>query len=171
MSITTLTQRELVIARLHNVRSWLNSALGRLKPELLDWAPARGMRTVSGQLVELIEVEARLAPWLSEGRKLTEAEVAAIVGDPQNLNSLLNALTKVRKGTLDCLSSLTDEELSSAPPPGEQWFGTLWVPGMPRSEHFMNISEHEYYHTGQLIAYLWFKGDEWEPDWFDKTSY
>ena len=149
----------------------MNSALGRLKPELLDWAPAPGMRTISGQLVELIAVEALLAPWLKEGRKLTDAEVDAIVGDPQNLDTLLNALTKVRKSTLDCLNSFSDKELAEAPTSIEQWFGTLWAPGMPRSEHFLNIAEHEYYHTAQLITYLWCNGDEWDGDWFGKTSY
>ena len=167
---TPLTPKDLLKARLSNVRGWLETVLRRLTPELLEWSPAPGMRTIAGQLVEIIAVEAPLVPYLKVGYQLTEAEVEAIVGDAQDLTKLLLVLTQVRQGTLDYLNSLTEEELSEIVPSGNPWFGTLWLPAMPRSEHFLNIAEHEYYHVGQLISYLWYKGEEWEPSWFQQTA-
>ena len=167
---TPLTPKDLITARLSNVRRWLDTVLRRLTPELLEWSPAPGMRTIAGQLVEIIAVEAPLVPYLKTGHLLTEAEIEAIVGDAQNLNNLLHVLTEVRQRTLDYLNSLTEEELSEIVPSGDAWFGTLWLPAMPRAEHFLNIAEHEYYHVGQLITYLWCKGEEWEPSWFQPTA-
>ena len=128
------------------------------------------MRTIAGQLVEIISVEAPLVPYLKTGYLLTEAEVDGIVGNSHNLNHLLHALTEVRQSTLDYLNSLSDPELSEIVPSGDPWFGTLWLPAMPRAEHFLNIAEHEYYHVGQLISYLWCKGEEWEASWFQHTA-
>jgi len=159
-SAPTLTQRELIKARLENARDWLDSALARLSPELMDWAPAEGMRTISGQLVEIISVEAPLVPRLKEGRMPTDAEFDAAIGDQHNLASLRRALVDVRRGTLEYLDSLTDDELAEEIPSGEAWFGTMWLPVMPRAEHFLNIAEHEFYHAGQLISYLWCRGDD-----------
>lgn len=50
----------------------------------MEWSPSPGMRTIAGQLVEIIAVEAPLVPYLKAGYLLTEAEVDAIVGDSQN---------------------------------------------------------------------------------------
>lgn len=167
---TPLTSKDLLTARLSHVRGWLDTVLRRLMPEMLEWSPAPGMRTLAGQLVEIIAVEVPLVPYLREGYLLTEAEIEAIVGDAQNLDNLLHVLTTVRQGTLDYLNSLTEEELSAIVPSGNAWFGTLWLPAMPRAQHFLNIAEHEYYHVGQLISYLWCKGEEWEPSWFQETA-
>ena len=81
----------------------------------MDWAPAEGMRTVAGQLVEIISVEAPLVPRLKEGRQLSDPEVDAIIGDQHNLENLRRALIDVRRDTLDYLDSLTDEQLSEEP--------------------------------------------------------
>jgi hypothetical protein len=155
-----LSRRALVKARLINVRQWLDSVLPRLTPEILDWAPAEGMRTISGQLVEIISVELSLVPRLKEGRQPSDPEIDAIIGDQSSLENLLQTLVEVRKGTLEYLESLTDDELAEEVPSGEAWFGTLWLPEMPRAEHFLNIAEHEFYHVGQLISYLWCRGDD-----------
>jgi hypothetical protein len=152
--LTLLTPKDLIIARLSNVRRWLDTVLRRLKPDLLEWSPVPGMRTIAGQLVEIIAVEASLVPYLKTGYHLTEAEVDAIVGDIQKLDNLLHVLTEVWQGTLNYINSVTNEELVQIVSSGNAWFGTLWFPAMPRSEHFLNIAEHEYYHVGQLISYL-----------------
>ena len=126
----------------------------------MEWAPAEGMRTVAGQLVEIIAVEVPLVPRLKEGRQPTDPEVDAIIGDQHSLENLRRALIDVRQSTLEYLDSLTDDELSEEVRSGEAWFGTLWLPTMPRAEHFLNIAEHEFYHVGQLISYLWCHGDD-----------
>ena len=160
MTTTKLTQRDLVKARMAHVRRWLDSCLKRLKPEMMSWAPAEGMRTIGGQLAEIIWVELPLVPRLKEGRELNDAELNAIIGDENNLGQLLRALDETRDQTLKYLDALSDEELAEQVPSGDAWFGTLWLPSMPRAEHFLNIAEHEFYHTGQLISYLWARGDD-----------
>jgi uncharacterized damage-inducible protein DinB len=160
MNMQTVTQRDIVKARLQNARDWFNSAAKRLTPEMADWAPAPGMRTVAGQLAEVLSVEIPLVPRLKEGRELTDDEWDAIIGDQHDLANLKSKLIEVRQNTLAYLDSLSDEELAEQIPSGEAWFGTLWLPVMPRAEHFLNIAEHEYYHAGQLISYLWAHGDD-----------
>ena len=160
MTTTTLTQKDLVKARLAHVRRWLDSCLKRLSPEMMAWAPAAGMRTIGGQLAEIISVEVPLVPRLKDGRQPSDAEVNAIIGDENDLQNLLLVLTETRNQTLNYLESLSDEELAEEIPSGDAWFGTMWLPSMPRAEHFLNIAEHEFYHTGQLISYLWSRGDD-----------
>ena len=155
-----LTQRDLVTARLAHVRRWLDSAMTRITPELIEWAPAEGMRTIGGQLVEIISVELHLVPRLREGRQLSNPEVDATIGDQHSLENLVRTLSDTRRSTLVYLDSLSDDELADQIPSGEAWFGTLWLPTMPRAEHFLNIAEHEFYHVGQLISYLWSRGDD-----------
>ena len=155
-----MKQRDLIKARLAHVRSWLDHVLERVTPDLMNWAPAEGMRTVAGQLEEIISVELPLVPHLKEGRQLSDAEYIAIVGDQTNLENLRRVLIDVRRRTLEYLDALSDEELAEEVPSGEQWFGTMWLPTMPRAEHFLNIAEHEFYHVGQLISYLWARGDD-----------
>ena len=69
-------------------------------------------------------------------------------------------LNDVRQGTLAFLDSLTDDELSEEIASGDQYYGTLWLPTMPRAEFFLNVAEHEFYHVGQLISYLWASGND-----------
>jgi uncharacterized damage-inducible protein DinB len=126
----------------------------------MDWAPAEGMRTVAGQLVEILCVEVPLVPRLKEGHILSDPEVDAVIGDQHSLDNLLRTLIDVRARTLEYLDSLSDEELAEAVPSGQAWFGTMWLPAMPRAEHFLNIAEHEFYHVGQLISYMWCRGDD-----------
>ena len=154
------SQRDLVKARLAHVRRWLDSALKRITPDLLDWAPAEGMRTIGGQLAEILSVEIPLVPRLRGGRKLSDPEIDAIIGDQHDLHNLIRTLQTTRAETLWYMDSLSDEELAEEVPSGDAWFGTLWLPTMPRAEHFLNIAEHEFYHVGQLISYLWARGDD-----------
>ena len=154
-----MTQQEIIRGRLDYAREWLDSVLPRLSEEMLPWAPKEGMRTVSGQLVEIIAVEAYLVPALKEGKKLSDDEIAALVGDEGSLEGLKKALTEVRARTLAYLETLSEAELAeevSLP----QWYGAYWPKSMPRGEHFRNVAEHEFYHAGQLISYLWARGDD-----------
>ncbi len=157
---STHTRGALIRARLDHVRRWLDSTLEHVPSESVDWAPTEGMRTVGGQLVEILEIEIPLVPRLKEGRHPGEDEIATAVGDPHDLESLKRALADVRRGTLEYLDSLTDEALAQEIPTVDRYYGTLWLPTLPRAEHFLNVAEHEFYHVGQLIAYLWARGDD-----------
>ena len=155
-----LSRHDLLKGRFDHVRAFFNEILPRLTPELLDWAPAEGMRTVSGQLMEIIGVEMALVPRLKEGKEYSYNEIDEMIGDPNSLENLLNQLEETRRVTLEYLDSLSESDLEEEVASGKQWFGTFWKPVMPRAEHFLNISEHEFYHVGQLTVYLWMRGED-----------
>lgn len=154
------SRRGLIRARLLHVRGWLDSTLERIPADLVDWAPAEGMGTIGGQLVEIAEIEIPLVPRLREGRHPGDDEIEAAIGDPHRLEGLKRVLADVRRETLGYLDSLSDEELSQEIPTVDRYYGTLWLPTMPRAEHFLNVAEHEFYHVGQPISYLWARGDD-----------
>ena len=158
-----MTQHEIIKGRLDYARRWLTDVLPRLTPEMLSWAPTTGMRTVAGQLVEIIAVEAQLVPALKNGRLLTDDEISAIASEQSSLDALLIALTDVRKLTIECLEGLSEADLA-AEVTLPQWYGAYWLRPGPCGEHFRNIAEHEFYHVGQLMSYLWAKGDN-PYDW------
>lgn len=157
-----MTQKEIIQGRLGTSRWWLNEVLPRLSPEMLAWAPAEGVRTIAGQLVEIISVEAQLVPAV-KGKLLTDEELSEIATEESSLETLLAALTEVRARTLECLEGLSEAELAaevSLP----QWYGAFWRTPLPLGEHFRNVAEHEFYHAGQLMTYLWVRGDN-PYDW------
>jgi uncharacterized damage-inducible protein DinB len=154
-----MTQGEIIAGRLNYVRGWLDDVLPRLTDEVLPWAPGAGMRTISGQLAEIITVEAQLVLMMRDGKELSDEEFAAIVEDPDDLETLKRVLTTVRASTLEYLKTLSEAELAEEvilP----QWYGAYWPKPCPRGEHFRNVAEHEFYHVGQLISYLWAGGDD-----------
>ena len=130
---------------------------------MLPWAQAEGMRTVAGQLVEILWVEAQLVPALKDGKLLTDDELSAIANEESDLDQLLDALKSVREQTLQYLNSLDEAELI-ADVTLPQWYGAYWPKSGPRAEHFRNVAEHEFYHVGQLMSYLWARGDN-PYDW------
>lgn len=154
-----MTQGEIIRGRLDESRKRLDGVMPRLTPEMLPWAPGEGVRTVSGQLVEIVEIEAQLVPVLTTGKGLSEEGLAKIVGDPTSLDGLKRALTEVRARTLAHLETLSEADLAEdvALP---QWYGAYWPTRVPLGEHFRNVAEHEFYHVGQLISYLWARGDD-----------
>lgn len=154
-----MTQRTIIRDRLNYVRGWLNDVLPRLTPEMLPWAPAPGMRTIAGQLVEIVAVEATLVPALRDGTLPADEELAAIANEEMPLDALLQALIDVRSRTLAYLDHLSENDLA-AELVVPQWYGAYWKTPLPCGEHFRNVAEHEFYHAGQLITYLWARGDD-----------
>jgi len=154
------TRKALIKGRLAKVRRDLDQILDKISPDMLAWAPAEGMRTVSGQLAEIIVCELPLVSRLKEGKDISDAEADEIIGDAHSLDNLRSKLITVRQDTLDYLESLSEAELAEEVAYGGAWFGSFWKPELPRAELFLNISDHEYYHVGQLISYLWFRGDD-----------
>lgn len=157
---TTNSRRALIAARLNHVRGWLDSTLDHVPADIVDWAPREGMRTIGGQLVEIAWIEIPLVARLKGGGHPGEAAVEAMIGDQHSLENLRRVLTDVRRETLAYLDSITDEELWQEIPTVDAFYGTLWLPSMPRAEHIINVAEHEFYHVGQLISYLWARGDD-----------
>jgi len=142
-------------ARLSNVRSDLEEVLSRLDQDMMSWSPAPGMRTVSGQLVEIAITELQIVLQLQEGRWIPDEEAKQLVGDCDSLRNLAIKLASIRANTLAYLDSLSPSALEE-----QVMVRTQGLPSNPRSEVFRTIAQHEYYHVGQLVSYLWARGDD-----------
>lgn len=154
------TRHVLLKARLALVRRDLTPILNRLTPDLMPWAPAAGMRTIAGQLVEIVATEMQLIALLKTGRHISDEEALTLLGGSDDLESLRNALREVRQQTLAYLDSLSEAELAEEVPFDGGWFASLMLPTVPRAEVFLNIADHEWYHAGQLTSYLWACGED-----------
>lgn len=149
----------LLQARLLLVRRDLEEIVDRLTPDLMAWAPAQGMRTISGQLVEIIATEMQLIALLKDGERISDPAAQEIIGDCGNLDNLRRALIDTRQRTLDYLDSLSETDLAEEVPFDGGWLASLTLSTVPRAEIFVNIADHEWYHVGQLTSYLWSRGD------------
>jgi len=152
------SRHTLIKARLATVRRDLEESLGRLTADMMGWAPEERMRTVAGQLVEIVSTEMQLMTLLREDRWITDAEARTIIGDCDDLLNLRRAVDGVRKETLAYLSLLSEAELAEEVEFGGGWFGSLGLSTIPRAEVFVNVADHEWYHVGQLTSYRWARG-------------
>ena len=91
---------------------------------------------------------------------MTDAEAEAEFGDTNSKFNMVTMLTSVREGTLEALASLSDAQLEESIAFTRPWFGTAGLPAAPRAEIFRSIACHEWYHVGQLVSYLWTRGDD-----------
>ncbi len=145
--------------RLAFVREELDEAVGHITPDMLGWAPAEGMRTVGGQLVEIIGTEMQLLERMRTGRLITDPEARELIGDCDSLEVLKGALVSFREETLRYLESFSEDQLAEEVPCQGRSLRCLGLDAVPRAELFISIASHEWYHVGQLISYLWARGD------------
>jgi uncharacterized damage-inducible protein DinB len=141
------------------MRRDFDEILDRLTPELLPWSPSPGMRTIAGQIVEIVGTEIQLIASLKDLPWIDDDEAAMMMGDTNSLDDLRQATLEFRRQTLEYLDSLTEAQLAEEVQFGAGWLGSLGLPTIPRSEVFLNIADHEWYHVGQLTSYLWAHGD------------
>ena len=158
------TRHTLLKARLDLVRRDLDPIVARITPDLLDWVPTKGMRTIVGQLVEIIAAEMQLIALLKDGQSLSDDDAKEILGDCESLDNLRRALLDVRQQTFAYLASLSEDDLAEEISFEGGWFASLMLPTVPRAEVFVNIADHEWYHVGQLTSYLWARGEN-PYDW------
>ena len=150
----------LLKSRFALVRRDLDPLLDRITPDVLNWAPVAGMRTISGQIVEIVSTEMQIIALLREGKQISDEEALEIIGDSNDLQNLRRALLETREKTFDYLDSLSGEQLTEEVPFDGGWFASLMLPIVPRAEIFLNIADHEWYHVGQLTSYLWALGHD-----------
>lgn len=153
------TQRDLVLARISHTRAALNEVIDHLTQDMMSWAPRSGMRTVAGQLVEIAATELQILARLNEGRFVSDDEVRDQIGAHEDFETLKAFLSQVRSATVATIAGLTDEELAEAVDI-QGWHESIGLPRTPRTEIFISVAQHESYHTGQLVSYLWAKGDD-----------
>ena len=152
------SRHTLLKARFALVRRDLDPLLDRISTDMLGRAPVEGMRTISGQIVEMISTEMQIIARLKEGKEISDAEAQEIIGDCGDVENLRRALVAFRGQTFDYLGSLSEAELVEEVPFDGGWFASLMLPTVPRAEIFLNIADHEWYHVGQLTSYLWALG-------------
>ncbi|MBA3727044.1 MAG: DinB family protein [Armatimonadetes bacterium] len=147
-------------ARLALVRADLDEAMGRLRDEDLDWAPREGMRTVGGQLTEIAGTERQLLAWLRRQERIP-FELANDFGDrAKSIEGMRGALEEVRGETLAYIDSLSEDQLEAPVPMDPLWFESLGQKEVPLGEPIRSLAQHEWYHVGQLVSYLWSRGDD-----------
>lgn len=159
--MTNLQQR--LINRLNLVRADLNEAIGRLTDEDIAWAPRKGMRTVGGQLQEIAATEHQILLMLKEGKK-TKYEDVHKEFERGTVADYVTLLEQTRAETMALIASSTDDALESLAAMPSEWIESLSLDQVPQSEAIRSIAQHEWYHTGQLVSYLWSRGDD-PYDW------
>lgn len=145
--------------RLAVVRRDLDEVIGRLEAVPMDWAPSPGMRTIGGQLLEIAATEEQMFIWMTEGREESYKAMHARL-ERLSREEYVAVLNEIRARTLSYLDSLSVEELQTQIEMPKGWFESLDQDEVPRSEVFRSMSQHEWYHTGQLVSYLWMRGDD-----------
>jgi len=150
-------------ARLNLVRRDLDEAVSRLDNVEMDWAPAPGMRTIGGQLLEIAATEHQVQLILKTGQVTSYLEVHRAL-EKQSLAEYKDLLAAIRAETLDYLRSLSEADLQARIAMPLEYSESLGMDDVPREEVFRSIAQHEGYHVGQLVSYLWARGDD-PYDW------
>ena len=151
---------DLIKARLKYARNDLDEVLARLDQTLMDWAPSEGMRKVAGQLIEIAGSELQIISVMKYGHSISDQEVRALIGDTGDFDTLKAFIESVRRDTLAYLDSLSPEELDGEITVPKGWHEGMGFESVPRAEIFRSIAQHEAYHTGQIVSYLWSRGDD-----------
>lgn len=155
------TTHELLVARFGTVRKSLDEVMSRLTDDLLEWSPATGMRTVGGQLFEIVGKEVELLEFAKAKGRDEWNEIDSFGEGEKTVAGWRAIVDTVRGDTLAYLGSLSDADLGELVAfPVEGWWEGLYLTAVPMHEIFRNIATHEWYHTGQLVTYLWRRGDD-----------
>ena len=149
----------LLKARLAMARTDLRVTLDRFQEEDFHWAPAKGMRSVGAQLLEMADKDREVVVWLKTG-VWPDNDPPSFDVKNSSLGEAWRRMEEIRATTLEYIGSLSAEELEAPVTAPEQWWEALRLTECPRSEVLRNIAAHEWYHTGQLVTYLWSRGDD-----------
>jgi len=152
-----LTLADLLKARFASVRQDLRKALDRLQEEDLDWAPKEGMPAIRGLLLEIANKEVEVLGWVATG--VWPDDYDGAFGENASLALIHSRLEEIRAETLLLIDSLGEAGLRRPISPPERWWEALRLPECPFDEILRNIAAHEWYHTGQIVTYLWIRGD------------
>jgi len=118
------------------------------------------MRTIGGQLAEIGGTEVQLMTWIREGRHLPYDEAMAGCHDVRTVSAVEAWIRVIRADTLLWIDSRSELEIETPIPFPDRWFESLRLPMAPPSEAVRSLAQHEWYHVGQLVSYLWARGDD-----------
>jgi uncharacterized damage-inducible protein DinB len=150
---------ELLKARFRMIRQDLDQALDRLTDADMTWRPAVGMRTVGDLLLEIANKETETLGWIRTGVWPDDAP-DNFDPDTSTLDQIRAVLADNRVETYAFLDGMTEAELRMPIGSPEGWWEALRLTACPLDEIIRNIAAHEWYHTGQLVTYLWMRGDD-----------
>lgn len=105
--------RLLLLARMANTREDLEEVLVRIDDSMMDWAPVAGMRTVSGQMLEIAATEIQVRGRLKRAAWVSDDEVRTQIGDLGSIEKMRAFLRDVRSETIAQIEELSDEELEA----------------------------------------------------------
>ncbi len=148
---------ELLKARFAYVRQDLEEVLAKLRDEDLTWRPADGMPTISDLLLEIANKEMETVEWIRRGA-WPDGEPDAFEASATRA-AINDRLASLRVETFAFIDSLTDAQLDEPVFSPERWWEALRLTQCPVAEVLRNIAAHEWYHTGQLVTYLWLRGE------------
>lgn len=155
--------REALKANLACARQDLDEVCARLGDADLPWSPREGMPTIADLLLEIANKEKETLGWIQTGVWPDEGPDAFAVQSAA-LEEIKATMAALRVETCRYIDSLRDTELEQPIPNPNRWREALRMTDCPLSEVLRNIAAHEWYHTGQLITYLWLRGDN-PDDW------
>ncbi|HVT11864.1 MAG TPA: DinB family protein [Fimbriimonadaceae bacterium] len=141
----------------------LDQAVGQVDEADLGWAPAPGMPTIRGLLLEIANKETETIGWINAGRWPDEAP-DNFHPETATLDEIKAKMAANRQATFDWIDSMSDEELHRPVSNPNRWNEGFHLEQCPLSEVLHFIASHEWYHTGQLVTYLWIRGknpNEW----------
>lgn len=145
--------------RLRLARADLMEAWSRVTDPMLPWAPAEGMRPLGDLMREILATELEIVAVLRDGHAGDYAEHWASAGCDTSGAYAARAFD-VRAATLAWLDAQTDAALRAPRPMPDAWWPGLGLAQAPAHEVVRSIAQHEAYHTGQLVSYLWARGDD-----------
>ena len=155
-----MSQQAYIRAELDSVRTDLAETFPRLSDDLLEWAPAEGMRTVQGQFVELISTERSITERIKGAPRIDVEEADAPLWQTRTISGLIALLEEARADTLAVLDGMDDTELERPVQISAGFADYLGLNPVPVGELLRFIARHESYHAGQLVSYLWARGND-----------
>lgn len=161
-----MTSHKFLVARLAMTRQDLDQVLARLTDADTTWAPREGMKTVGDLLLEIANKDREIIGWLKNS-EWPDDEPDPFDAGTATLAEMKAGLASTRKDSLAYIDSLPEDRLDDVISLPERWWEALRLLECPVSEMLRNISAHEWYHTGQLVTYLWSRGDD--PETWDES--
>ncbi len=157
-------EADLILAQLSSVRNELREAFVRIDDSFMDWAPADGMRTVKGQLVEIISTESNIIEKITGNQNFDFAKIEKEINQNNSCRDFDVLLASSRQKTINLIEQ-NRNQLDRIVQTSKNFLVYLELDAIPMGELFRYIARHESYHCGQLVSYLWARGDnpyDWE---------
>ena len=151
---------DLIRANLASVRQDLAETFPHLTDDMLAWAPAEGMRTFHGQFVEILATEQSMLDRIQGLPRKPFEEYDAPFWAVTSVQGLVAETEAVRSKTLALLDGLSETALNAPVDISAGFAAYLDLNPIPASELFRFIARHESYHAGQIVSYLWARGDD-----------